>query len=244
MTHKTKGIVLRTIKYGETSLVVTIFTELFGVQTYMVSGVRTHKKSGHKAAMFQPAAMLEMEVYQNNLSNLQRIKEYNWCYLYQSILTDVIKNSIALFMVELLQKTLKQPEEHIELFHFCEDAFIQLDHAENTVAANFAPFFTLQLPQFFGFRFNNNYSMENNYLDLIDGNFIAEPPHHSSFLDQTLSGLTSELLKIMQPEELSQLKLNKETRRSLLLKYLEYYRIHISDFGHTRSLDILQEVLG
>ena len=54
MTHKTKGIILRTIKYGETSIVVTIFTELFGVQTYLVNGIRTQKRSGNKAAMFQP----------------------------------------------------------------------------------------------------------------------------------------------------------------------------------------------
>ena len=49
MTHKTKGIVLRTVKYGETSLVAIILTELFGVQTYMVNGVRTSKKTSAKA---------------------------------------------------------------------------------------------------------------------------------------------------------------------------------------------------
>ncbi|MFL5786527.1 MAG: recombination protein O N-terminal domain-containing protein [Flavisolibacter sp.] len=36
MIHKTKGIVLRTVKYGETSLVVTMFTELLGLQYYIV----------------------------------------------------------------------------------------------------------------------------------------------------------------------------------------------------------------
>src|SRR5207342_1380275 len=97
---------------GETSIVVTIFTELFGVQTYLVNGVRTQKRSGNKAAMFQPAAILEMEVYHNDLKKLQRIKESSWAFLYENILTDVIKNSIALYIVELLQKTLKQPEEN------------------------------------------------------------------------------------------------------------------------------------
>ena len=60
MIHKTKGIVLRAVKYGETSLVVTIFTELFGLQSYLVNGVRTPTKKGTaKANLFQPAAMLE-----------------------------------------------------------------------------------------------------------------------------------------------------------------------------------------
>ena len=76
MTHKTKGIVLRTIKYGETSVVVTIFTELFGVQTYMVNGVRTTKKSSAKANHFQPGAILDLVVYHNDLHSMQRIKEF------------------------------------------------------------------------------------------------------------------------------------------------------------------------
>src|SRR6187431_1942886 len=81
MTHKTKGIVLRTVRYGETSLVVTIFTELFGVQTYMVNGVRTSKKSSAKANHFQPGAILFMLVYHNDQKQMQRIKEFKWDFL-------------------------------------------------------------------------------------------------------------------------------------------------------------------
>lgn len=243
MTHKTKGIILRSIKYGETSIVVTIFTELYGVQTYLVNGVRTQKKTGNKAVMFQPSAILDLEVYHNDLKNLQRIKEHNWAFLYQHILTSVVKNSIALYMVELIQKTLKQPEQHAALFYFCEDALVHLDSAEDAIAANFALYFTLHLTAFFGFKINNNFSESNIYLDLPEGNFTNERPSHVFFIEGTEAAITSELLKIMQPSELSQIKLNKEMRRSLLLKYQEYYRFHIPDFGQMRSLDILHEVL-
>ena len=147
-------------------------------------------------------------------------------------------------MVELLQKTLKQPEEHAELFYFCEDALMQLDLAENTVAANFALYFSVHLPQFFGFKINNNYSEKNNYLDLVEGNFTPDRPVHTAHLEDNQAEITSELLKIMQPAELKQLKLNHELRRALLLKYQEYYRLHIPDFGQMKSLDILHEVLG
>ena len=76
MTHKTKGIVLRGIKYGETSMVVTIFTEMFGVQTYMVNGVRTSKRSSSKANQFQPTAILDLVVYHSDNRSMQRIKEF------------------------------------------------------------------------------------------------------------------------------------------------------------------------
>ncbi|MBS1655487.1 MAG: recombination protein O N-terminal domain-containing protein, partial [Bacteroidetes bacterium] len=62
--HKTKGIVLRTVKYGETSVIVTIYTELFGIQSYLVNGVRVSSKKGSgKANLFQPSAILDMVVY-------------------------------------------------------------------------------------------------------------------------------------------------------------------------------------
>lgn len=148
--HKTKGMVFRTVKYGETSLIVTVYTELFGVQSYLVNGVRASTKKGPgRANLFQPAAILDLIVYHNDLKHLQRIREFKWGYLYRHIFFDVIKNAVALFMVELLQKCLKQPEPNADLFYFIEDAFIHLDEAEGPVLANFPLFFTLHLAGFF-----------------------------------------------------------------------------------------------
>src|SRR3954453_3291626 len=91
MTHKTKGIVLRTLKYGETSLITTIYNELFGIQSYIVKGVRQGtKKSSAKGVYFQPAAILDLVVYQNEFKNLNFIKEYGWAYLYQEVLSNVL----------------------------------------------------------------------------------------------------------------------------------------------------------
>lgn len=247
MTHKTKGIVLRTIKYAETSLVVTMYTELFGVQTYMVNAIRTTKRSGNKAAMFQPAAILEMEVYHNDQKNMQRLKEYNWAFLYRHILGDVVKNSIALYMVELLYKTLKQPEANSNLFYFCEDSLLQLDTAEKNIAANFALFFSVHLADFFGFKINGtnteNIAIENLYLDLKEGDFISTQPTHTHFIHGQHAAVTAELLKIRMPAELEQLKLNQQTRKELLLKFQDYYALHIHDFGQMKTLQVLHEVL-
>ena len=243
MTHKTKGIVLRTIKYGETSLVVTIFTELFGVQTYMVNGVRTTKKAAAKANYFQPAAILDMVVYHSENKAIHRIKEFSWACLYNTVLTDVIKNSIASYMVELLQKSLKQPEANSDLFHFCEDVLLQLDKSNRKVAANFPVFFALHLAYFLGFRITDNYDEENNILDLQEGVFTNHQPLHSYFISAEAALLTSQLLKVMQLHELEDLKLNHITRRQLLLCYQDYYALHISEFGQMKTLMILHEVL-
>lgn len=243
MTHKTRGIVLRSIKYGETSLVVTIFTEMFGIQTYMVNGVRISKKSAFKANHFQPSAILDLVVYHTDNKSMQRIKEFSWAVLYDKLLSDVIRNSIASYMAELLQKCLKQPEANEDLFTFCEASFSVLDQADKKITANFALFFTLHLAHFFGFRMTDNYDEETCFLDLREGIFISHQPEHPHFMDGKHAELTAQLLKVMQPEELEQFSLNGETRRLLLLKYLDFYALHIPDFGQMKTLLVLHEVL-
>lgn len=137
MTHKTKGIILRTVKYGETSIITTVYTELFGIQSYIVKGVRQNtKKSPAKAIYFQPAAMLDLVVYHNEFKNLNFIKEYQWGYLYQSILFDVAKNTVAIYIAETLQHSLKQPESNPELFYLIEDSLKQLYNWSPALTAN------------------------------------------------------------------------------------------------------------
>jgi DNA repair protein RecO (recombination protein O) len=250
MTHKTKGIILRSIKYGETSLVVTILTELFGIQTYMVNGVRTSKKSPAKAGQFQPTAIVELVVYHHEQKNIQRIKESKWGYLYTNVLNDVIKNSVALYMVELLHKCLKQPEANADLYNFCEDALMQLDGAGKTVTANFALYFSLHLPYFFGFKPQSGIDGDTIddtaplYFDLQEGEFMLHPPTHQHFIEGAMAHTTSQLLKVMQPYELDDFKLNHDIRRKLLMAYQDFYALHISEFGVMKTLGIMQTVLG
>lgn len=248
MTYKTKGLVLRTIKYGETSVIVTIFTELFGVQSYLINGVRLLSKTGSKAAMYQPAALLNMEVYHNELKPLQRIKECSWATLYINIFSDVIKNCIALYMVELLYKTLKQPEQNTSLFYFCEDVMTELDRASVKIAANFPLFFSLQLAGFLGFKLQvpilSPTDESSIFIDLNEGAFTTQQPHHSNFISGDNAVITMELLKIMHPAELDQVALHHTKRRELILKYQEYYALHIADFGKLKTLQVMQEVLG
>lgn len=244
MIQKTKSIVLRTVKYGETSLIVTMYTELFGLQSYLVNGVRTmSKKGGAKATFFQPAAILETVAYHNDFNKLQRLREYRWDFLYQHILSDVRKNAVALFMVELLGKCLKQPESNPELFYFIEDALHHLDSANGAVTGNFPLFFALHLAVFFGFRISDEYSDENHYLDLQEGQFTAQQPAHQFYLLDKEAAAVSDILKIMQPQELEQVFLNQEARRRIIHAVEQYYAFHIPEFGSLRTLPVLREVM-
>ncbi len=240
MIHRTKGIVLRTVRYGETSVVVTILTELFGVQSYLINGVRTSGKNS-TAHFYQPSSLLEMQVYHNELKNLQRVKETRWSVLYKNVLSDVFRNAVAMYMIELLYKCVKQPEQNTDLFNFVEDAFIALDNADDKVMANFPLFFSIQLAHFFGFRMSDDHSELRGVFDMQEGSFVEEPPAHPHYMD---GKYVSQLLKAMQPSDLSEIRMNRETRRELLGAMEVYYGLHVPDFGVMKTLGVLREVLG
>ncbi len=242
MIYSTKGIVLRTVKYGETSIIANIFTEVFGIQSYMVNGVRTQGKTS-KAHFFQSSSILEMQVYHSDLKNLQRIKDLKWAHLYRNILSDVAKNSVALYMVELLYKCLKQPETNSDLFSFCEDAFLELDICSNEVTANFPIYFAMQLAYFFGFRLLNNHSAENNIFNPMEGKFSSKTLATDYPVNADISNHISELLKAHHPSDLKEIKLNRNIRKTVLSVMENYYALHIPEFGVMKTLPVLHELL-
>lgn len=243
MVFHTKGIVLRTVSYGETSIIVLIYTERFGIQSYLVNGVRTRKKSALKGNLFQPASILDLEVYHNELKNLQRIKEAKWHYLYRQIFFNVYKNAVAMFITELLQKVLKQPENNPELYEFIEDAYIQLDGSDAKITSNYPCFFALHLTAFLGSRIQDNYSIENNILNLQEGRFEKHSPPHLFYTDSEIAFAISQLLKAMHPQELGDITLNNAVRQLVLDALMQFYTLHVHDFGTMRSLPVLHEVL-
>ncbi len=244
MLHQTHGIVIRTVKYGETSVVASIFTELFGLQPYMVNGVRTSKKTASIAAPYlQPGNLLELVVYHHDRTSLQRIKEAKPLVHFDHLFQDVKKNAVMLFMIELLQKCLKQPDPQPELFYFMEDVMKALDRSTPLQAANIPLFFTLHLSHFFGFRIMDNFSRERNILDLHEGQFVVDVPPHPLSLNAQHSECVAQLLRVMQVEELQEIPLTRPMRNSLLDSCLEFYALHIHPFGSMRSLSVLRTVL-
>jgi len=89
----------------------------------------------------------------------------------------------------------------------------------------------------------DNYSEWNNVLDLQEGVFVHDRPPHPHLLEEKEAKVTSDILKVMQPGELDQIKLNHDFRRNLLYAYEKYYALHIQDFGSVRSLPVLSEIL-
>lgn len=242
--HHTKGIVLKTVKYGESSIITTIYTEMFGLQTYMVKGVRSNAKKGNgKFSFFQPSSVLDLQVYHNTLKNIQFIKEFQWSILYQHIFVDVLKYSVAMYLVELITNTIKQPEINAELYFLLEDYFIQIDTCTEKGLANLPIFFAINFCKELGFGFQGNFSDEDCILDLKEGTFVSQIPHHTFFVENKIAESISIINENKNIHSLENLSLNKVLRRNILKAIHEFYELHIADFKPLKSIGVLQSVL-
>jgi DNA repair protein RecO (recombination protein O) len=241
MLHKTRGIVFKTTDYGESSVVVQVFTEKFGLQSYIVNGA---KKPKAKIArnMLQPLHLLDMVVYHKETGNVQRIKEVKNSPQLQSIPYDVIKSSLAMFLNEILYKAVKQQSADENMFDFVFSAIEWLDHQVDGIA-NFHLLFLIRLTRYLGFYPDRYLAGEADYFDLKNGTFsrfkpdsvlYLSPPHTQNFT-MLLQGTF---------ENIAGIKLSNDERRYLINKLLDYYALHIEGFGNIKSQAVLEEVLG
>ena len=243
MLQNTPGIVLRSVKYGETSLVTTIFTEVYGVQTYMVQGVRSAKTGRNKAGMLQPGMLNELVVYYQPMKNMQRLREFQPAYIYQSIQQDVVKNAVALFSIELLMRLLPEHAPFPELFEFSLNYFKQLDITPVQLTGNFPLFFLVTCGNHMGFGLKGNYCEETPHLNLQDGGFTAHPPQAEPFTTPSDAGALERIQQADNYELLQGITLNAAQRIRLTEWYILYLQQHSGHMGNIRSLAVLQAIL-
>src|SRR4051812_40998701 len=111
MLHKTRGVAISYIRYRESSIIAKIYTELFGIQSYIVNGVRSSTSKTNRIALFQPLTLLDLVVYHKEKSdNVRRISEIKCYNPFNTLPYNVVKSSLALFVTEILGKTLKEEE--------------------------------------------------------------------------------------------------------------------------------------
>ncbi len=243
MIVKTKAIVLTSIKYGDTDLIVKCYTEE-GLKTYLIKRIfksktkRTSSTSGKiNIAYFQPLTLLNLTANHNNKGNLNSIREVSISYLYQSVATDILKQSVALFLAEVLSFTLKEEEKNEILFQYIETSLIWLDNHSNT--ANFHLLFLLHLSKYLGF-YPETKDLNYHYFDLSEGIFTNNKP-----LTDYVTGDKLILYKSLfgiNFDTIEQLRLNAKTRIILLEILLNYYKLHIPGFKTPRSLNVLKNV--
>lgn len=240
MLIKTRGIVFRVVKYGETSVIADIYTEERGLQSYMLNSVRVAKPK-FASALVQVMALVDMVAYAREGKELQHVKEMRAAYPFQTIPFNVLKGAVGTFMAELAQKTIKESEANPPLFEFLYQSFILLDTTTENIA-NLHLSFMLQLCAYLGFLPEQPEDNSPLYFDLREGIFCSSTPLHADFMGQYDAAILQQFLETSM-EESHLLRLKSEERRSFLRQMMRYYELHTPNFKELKTFNILQTVL-
>lgn len=239
--QKTIAVVLKTYKYSETSIIAKMYTEKYGLLSFMVHGVRK-KKSKYPAAFFQPLQMLNLEIRYKEKSNLHSIKDMSLATGMYEIQSDIIKSSIALFLAEVLFKTIKEEEANNKLYEFIFNSISFLEEADTEAITNFHLVFLIGLSRHLGFYPNNNYHEMAQYFNLESGEFESRYIEQI-YLDVNLSFILHELMATNYVN-MHQAKLKLADRRQLLKALITFYQHQLPEMGSIQSLDVLETVFG
>jgi DNA repair protein RecO (recombination protein O) len=240
MLAKCRGIVIGTVPYSESSVVLKCYTDVYGLQSYMVSGLRG-KKAAIKPSHLLPLSLLELEVYHQQSKNLQRIKELKSLPILNELHFDLTKQTLAMFMAELFSKSLRDDnQQDSQLFEFIFNAVQIVDLYEGSLA-NFPVFFMVQLSKYLGFFPKNNYSLEQADFSMAEGIFIKDSPQTQDYCKGEL-GFALHAFMNMGFDDFNDKKFSQITRRSLLTKMVRYYQLHLMVFGDLKSPAVLHEI--
>lgn len=239
MLLNTQGIVIRTIKYGDTSVITHIFTHAKGVKSFIVNGVRT-KRTTMPYGLFQPGTFLDLTMYAHDQKKLLRLKEAKIASPWQKLPFDIKRSSVSLFICELLEKTLRDSDEHGQLF---DEVLLYLQHIDTTEnsLANQPIFFLIDLSVHFGFGPQGRYDSGQKYFDLQEGYFMKKP-HSLYYMNEINAQYFSACIEtgFIDGHTIS---LTRALRKSILEDMIKYYSLHIENFPSLRSIEVFQSIM-
>ncbi len=241
MLQKTRGIVITTTDYSEASVIAKIYTEEFGLQSFMLNGVRK-SKSRFNNNLLQALSTVELVAYYKPHKTLHRVSELNSSPQLSSIPYDTVKTALAIFLAEVLHRSIREEETNKELFNFLHHSIELLD-VQVEDCSRFHLCFMIQLSRYLGFHPQGNYSVTTSYFDLQEGVYQQQPPMHPHYLEPHMSEIFYQVTRISF-EELHTLAITSNERKQLLHGLVTYYELHHTQGVRLKSYSVLEEVMG
>ena len=214
MTTVTELIVLHTTKFGENSLVIHTLSRDYGRRSFLVRGAGKRLMS-----LFLPLNILEADVQESTKSTLFTARNLTSRHPLLGIRSNVFKNSMTMFMSEVLYRALKEGTSEQGLYEWCERSILLLD-AVQTDFSNFHLRFLLELTVALGF------SPESRDLQPFVGDHYptVERFMQTSFAESML------------------IPLNGTVRNEIAEEILRYIEFHTESSLRVNSLKVLRDL--
>lgn len=237
MIISTKAIVLRKIKYNDSSLIIDVFTNIEGRKSFFLKGILAGKRTKFKNSYFQPLSQILIKYNKRERKKINFLIDCRLNVQCQNLYMDYYKSSIILFLNEILNMCLIEESSNKNLYHFLESSLKWLN--ENDKISNFHIIFILKLLEYLGISPN---------LEKFNSEFLSF--ENGSFEDTKPEGLYAEGESIKQIIRLLGMKfddcylltISQLQKREILKILLEYIEYHVHGFKKPNSLDILHQV--
>ena len=207
-------IVLATTKTGENAVVVHTLSREFGRRGFLV-----HPGKKGNMSLFLPLNILEADVVENPKSDLWSLRNILSRDSLAGIRSNLHKNSMTLFLSEVLFRTLREGAYEPGLYEWCVGSILMLNALEADFA-NFPVRFLVELAGALGFR--------PTLTDLAP--FVQEQLESARPFVQ--SPFTESML----------VPLNGPTRNALCENLLRYLEFHTDQPIRVKSLAVLREL--
>lgn len=234
-----RGVVLHVLRYKEDSLIADIFTERYGTVPFLVR-VPRQRKPTLRTQLLRPLNILELTFDMRQTQSLQRLKEMHVAVPYASLPYEPVKETLALFLSEVLRYALRHEASNEPLMEFLLRSLRWLDDAQGAVS-NFHIVFLLQLTHYLGIQPDLQDADGTQYFDFSDGCLRPQMPLQGYSLVPDEARLLPLLLRL-QYRSMHLLRLSREQRVRILDLIILYYRLHVAEFPELKSLAILHEV--
>lgn len=237
MQVSTKAIVVSKLRYKDHDLIVRCYTEHYGIKSYLLKNALKNRKGKFKPAYFQLLSIINIEAEHKNNRSLHFLKDIKIQNNLESIHTNVIKSTIAMFLAEVLTIVLKEEEENLVLFNYLETSLIWFN--ENQADSNFHFIFLIELTKYLGFYPDTSQANLTSF-NLEDGKFYNNKTGKYYLVGENLT-LFKQLLGIKFDANKS--TLFKPTQKlEFLNMILLYFKLHLDGFYNPKSVTVLNQV--
>lgn len=223
MLVSTRGIILRFTKYRETSIIVNIYTEVLGLNSYIVNNVRS-SKSRFKIGYFEPLNLVELIAFHKPGRNIDRISEIKAAYPIHNIRQDIYKSSISMFMAEVLTKCITEQDKNPPLFDYLFTAILTLEEAKENNSFHLQ--FMIKLAKYLGFGIHD------------PNTFIKQSNNTQFYNDPEVRQILQQLLVA----DLSTTPIMTSEQRSNILNDIIHYYYTQLEMPQLKSLEVLRTI--
>ena len=239
MLQKFNGIILRTVNYSESSVICDIYTQELGLNTFIINGVRK-KNAKVGTALVRTMSMVAFIAYYKKDAKMNRIKEIRPGYTYLDLPMNVYKGAIGLFMIELIQKSIKESEQNTTLYAFITDVFIKLDQYSSRIN-NFTLWFLVRFALQLGILTSKLNVQKNEVYDYSEGILRAVEEGAAYCFSAQNTNVLGRAIQMDFSDFMNQ-EIDRTDRKKFINSSIQLFHYHLPSLKKLNALDVLMDV--